>query len=80
MFGCSMEADDAQEKDSQGGSNKSGNINEVSIGSIKLAAKDEKDQEQLELEKEFENQMKDAGLGLMDASHEENPDALRPIE
>ena len=71
VFGCSMDADDAQEKGSHGGSDKSGNINELSIGSIKLAAKDEKDEEQLELEKEFENQMKDAGLGLMDASQGE---------
>lgn len=80
MFGCSMDADDAQEKGSHEDSNKSGNINEVSIDSIKLVAKNEKDKEQLALEQEFENQMKDAGLGLQDASQEENPDALTPIE
>lgn len=66
MFGASIdenleelhveqEANDSEERNSQGGSDKSGNINEVSIDSIKLTAKNEKDKEQLELEKEFED-------------------------
>lgn len=83
MFGCSLEdnieehhegqdAHDAQEKGSQGASDKSGNINEVSIDSIKLTSKGAKDKEQLALEKEFENQMKNAGLGLKNASQGED--------
>ena len=83
MFGCSIEdnigeyqqepgAHNASEKRSRAGSEKSGNINEVSIDSIKLASSKAKDPAQLQLEKEFESQMKNAGLGLKDASQEED--------
>ena len=71
------EADEDMENEANGsaaGSNKSGrNINDVSIDSIKLAQKQSKQvEQQLELEKEFENQMKVVGFELRDASQEED--------
>ena len=71
------EAEEDMENKANGsaaGSNKSGrNINDVSIDSIKLAQKQSKQvEQQLELEKEFENQMKVVGFELRDASQEED--------
>lgn len=51
------------------GSDQCGNINEVQIETIDLA---QQDKEQNDLEKEFENQMMEAGIGLKDVTQDED--------
>ena len=51
------------------GSDQCGNINEVQIETIDLV---QQDKEQNDLEKEFENQMMEAGIGLKDVTQDED--------
>lgn len=79
MFGNSIdqpvegeqdEDDDSSTDNGGKRSQKSENINELVIDTINIGSKPDK--AQLELEREFENQMMEAGIGLKDATQGED--------